>query len=110
MPVELNYSNPDYSILPGMFCKVAWPTRRRESSLFVPVSAVVSSPLNTFVCRIRKDEVEWVPVKQGQLMGDSVEVFGNLEAGDIVARQGSEELVNHSKVRAIVQNGGSTTL
>ncbi|HEY9759605.1 MAG TPA: efflux RND transporter periplasmic adaptor subunit [Oculatellaceae cyanobacterium] len=110
MPVELNYSNPDYAILPGMFCKVIWPTRRREASLFVPITAVVSSPLNTFVCRVSNNEIEWVPVKQGQVMGDSVEVFGNLQAGDVVAKQGSEELVNHSKVRAIVQNGGSSTL
>jgi membrane fusion protein (multidrug efflux system) len=110
MPVELNYSNPDYAILPGMFCKVIWPTRRRESSLFVPISSVVSSPLNTFVCRISNNEVEWVSVKQGQVMGDTIEVFGNLQAGDLVAKHGSEELTNHSKVRAIVQNGGSPTL
>jgi membrane fusion protein, multidrug efflux system len=102
MPVELNYLNPDYSILPGMFCKVYWPTRRRESSLFVPISAVVSSPLNTFVCKIKGDEVEWVSVRKGQVMGDSVEIFGTIAEGDVVAKEGSEELINHSRVRAAV--------
>ncbi len=107
MPVELNYFNSDYSILPGMFCKVYWPTRRRESSLFVPVSAVVSSTLNSFVCRLKGNEVEWVTIHKGQIMDDSVEVFGNLHEGDLVAKMGSEELVNHSKVKAVVEAAGN---
>ncbi|MBU6451213.1 MAG: efflux RND transporter periplasmic adaptor subunit [Cyanobacteria bacterium REEB67] len=102
MPVELNYLNPKYEILPGMFCKVLWPSRRRESSLFVPTSAVVSTPLNTFVCRIKNDTVEWVTVSKGQMMDKLVEVFGNLKEGDMVARAASEELVNQSKVNAVV--------
>lgn len=102
MPVELNYFNPDYAILPGMFCKVYWPTRRRETSLFVPISAVVSTPLNTFVCKIKHDMVEWVTVRKGQLMGNMVEIFGDIQAGDLVAKEGSEELANHSKVNPVV--------
>ncbi|PZM82394.1 MAG: hypothetical protein DKT66_10335 [Candidatus Melainabacteria bacterium] len=98
MPVELNFLNPDFKVLPGMFCKVYWPTRRRESSLFVPVSAVVSTPLNTFVCRVKNDVVEWVTVRKGQLMDGMVEVFGDLREGDMVAQEGSEELDNQSKV------------
>lgn len=98
MPVELNFLNPDFKILPGMFCKVYWPTRRRESSLFVPVSSVVSTPLNTFVCRVKDDVIEWVTVRKGQLMDGMVEVFGDLKEGELVAKEGSEELDNQSKV------------
>lgn len=101
MPVELNFLNPDFKVLPGMFCKVYWPTRRRESSLFVPVSAVVSTPLNTFVCRVKNDVVEWVTVRKGQLMDGMVEVFGDLREGDTVATEGSEELDNQSKVNPV---------
>jgi membrane fusion protein, multidrug efflux system len=102
MPVELNYLNPDYSILPGMFCKVYWPTRRRESSLFVPISSVVTSPLNTFVCKIKGDEVEWISVRKGQVMDNLVEIFGTIGEGDLVAKEGSEELINHSRVRPVI--------
>jgi RND family efflux transporter MFP subunit len=98
MPVELNFLNPKYEILPGMFCEVFWPTRRREASLFVPVSAVVSSPLNTFVCRIKDDTVQWVTVRKGQIMDEKVEVFGDLKDGDLVAKEASEELLNQSRV------------
>jgi hypothetical protein len=98
MPVELNYFNPNYQILPGMFCEVYWPTRRRESSMFVPISCVVTTPLDTFVCKIKDGIVEWVSVTKGQIMNGMVEVFGNLQDGDMVAKQGSEELQNESHV------------
>lgn len=107
MPVELNFSNPRFEILPGMFCKVYWPTRRRVPSLFVPLSAVVSTPLDTFVCKIADGVVEWVTVRKGQTMGDMVEIFGNIKAGDLVAKQGSEELENQSKVKPIVAHAES---
>lgn len=101
MPVELNYFNPDYKVLPGMFCKVHWPTRRPQTSLFVPISAVVSTPLDTFVCRVKNDTIEWVSVRKGQIMDNTIEVFGNIKEGDTVAQQGSEELQNQSRVRPV---------
>lgn len=101
MPVELNFLNPEYKILPGMFCKIYWPTRRKESTLFVPISSVVSTPLNTFVCKIDSDRVKWVTVKKGQIMEGMVEVFGDLNEGDQVALKGSEELENQSRVHPV---------
>ena len=101
MPVELNYFNPSYAILPGMFCKVYWPTHERSSSLFVPISAVVSTPLDTFVCVIRDNIVDWVSVRKGQIMKDKVEVFGAIKEGELVAKKGSEELEEESRVRPI---------
>ena len=105
MPVELNYLNPDYSILPGMFCKVYWPTRRRESSLFVPVSAVVSTPLSTFICKVQDGMVRWVNVRKGQVMKNMVEIFGNnINVGDQVALRASEELENHTRVKPVLNS------
>ncbi|MBK9145978.1 MAG: efflux RND transporter periplasmic adaptor subunit [Candidatus Melainabacteria bacterium] len=101
MPVELNYLNPDFKILPGMFCKIYWPSRRKKESLFVPVSSVVSTPLDTFVCKVEGDRIEWVSVKKGELMEDMVEVFGNIHEGDTVAKQGSEELQNQSRIKPV---------
>ncbi|QQR59614.1 MAG: efflux RND transporter periplasmic adaptor subunit [Candidatus Melainabacteria bacterium] len=98
MPVELNYLNPDFKVVPGMFTKVYWPSRRPQESMFVPISSVVSTPLNTFVCRIDGDRVDWVNVKKGQIMDNLVEVFGELRTGDKVAVEGSEEMENQSRV------------
>jgi RND family efflux transporter MFP subunit len=102
MPVELNFFNPKYTILPGMFCEVYWPTRRRERSMFVPISAVVTTPLDTFVCRIKDGVVEWVSVTKGQIMNGMVEIFGKINDGDMVAKQASEELQNESHVKTVV--------
>lgn len=101
MPVELNYLNPEFKIVPGMFTKVYWPSRRQQESLFVPISAVVSTPLNTFVCKVENDRVDWVNVRKGEIMKNMVEVFGELRAGDMVAEQGSEELQNQSRVKPV---------
>lgn len=103
MPVELNYLNPDFKLMPGMFTKVYWPTRRPNESLFVPVSAVVTTPLSTFVCKIKDDHVEWVQVRKGEIMDKQVEVFGDLKEGDVVAEEGSEELTNQSRVNPITK-------
>jgi membrane fusion protein, multidrug efflux system len=104
MPVELNYFNPDYKILPGMFCEVFWPTRRHVSTLFVPISSVVTTPLDTFVCKIKDGVVEWVSVRKGQIMDQMVEIFGDVKEGDMVAERGSEELQKQSRVKPIKAN------
>ena len=101
MPVELNYLNPAFKLVPGMFTKVYWPTRRPTESLFVPITSVVSTPLDTFVCKVANDRVEWVPVRKGQIMDQLVEVFGNIKEGDVVAKEGSEELQNQSRVKPV---------
>lgn len=112
MPVELNYLNPDFRLLPGMFTKIYWPTRRPDESLFVPITAVVTTPLSTFVCKVKDEHVEWVQVRKGQVMDKQVEVFGDLKEGDVVAEEGSEELSNQSRVNPVakpVKVGGSRT-
>ena len=80
--------------MPGMFCEVYWPTQRKHSSCFVPSSAVnTTSTLETFVSRVNpNDEIEWVKVKRGQLMGQMVEIFGDIKEGDLVALKADDEL------------------
>jgi membrane fusion protein (multidrug efflux system) len=101
MPVELNFLNPNYQILPGMFCKVLWPVRRPTESMFLPQSAVVSTPLQTFVCKVRNNAIEWVTVRKGQNMDNMVEVFGDLNVGDVVAQHASEELTAQTKITPV---------
>lgn len=101
MPVELNFFNPKYTVLPGMYCQVHWPIHRREQSMFVPLTAVVTTPLDSFVCKIDNDTVEWVSVTKGMIMDDMVEVFGKIAVGDNVAKVASEELQNKSHVLVV---------
>ena len=92
MAVELDVDNASNKLAPGMFAEVAWPVRRIAPTNFVPPSAIVQSTEKTFVVRIKGGLVDHVSVQRGSTAGDMVEVFGPLEAGDLIARRGSEEL------------------
>jgi len=102
MPVELDVDNADGRLAPGMFAAVVWPVKRAAPSIFVPPSAIVQSTERTFVARVKDGTVEQVPVQRGINQGDLVEVFGAVQAGDVVAKRGSEDLRNglHVEVRS----------
>ncbi len=92
MPVELDVANPSGRLAPGMFPEVAWPVRRPKATLFVPPSAVVTTTERTFVIRVRDGKAEWVNVRRGATVGDLLEVFGEIQAGDQVVRRATDEL------------------
>jgi membrane fusion protein (multidrug efflux system) len=92
MAVELDVFNRDSSLSPGMYPSVKWPVRRSQSFLVVPKTSVVMTTERTFVIRSRSGHAEWVNVSKGTSDGDFVEVSGNLHAGDMVVRRGTDEI------------------
>jgi membrane fusion protein, multidrug efflux system len=99
MPVELDVDNPSGRLAPGMFPETEWPVRRTELTLFVPIQAVVTTTEFTFVIRVQRETVAWVKVQKGQSVGNLIEVFGDLRAGDYVAARGTDELRPGVRVR-----------
>ncbi len=93
MPVELDFENAKGEIAPGMYAEILWPVERPGQSLLVLASSIVSTPEALFVDRIRNGKVERVTVKRGFADGKWTEVFGALRPGDLVAVEGSAELV-----------------
>ncbi len=100
MPVELDVENASRKLAPGMFAELTWPVRRRQASLLVPPSAIVTTTERIFVIRVKDGAAEWVDVRRGAASGDRVEVFGKLQEGDLVVRRGSDELREGTKVAA----------
>jgi membrane fusion protein (multidrug efflux system) len=92
MAVELDVSNRDESLSPGMYPSVKWPIRRTRPALLVPKTSVVTTTERTFVIRDRKGRAEWVDVKRGAADGDLVEAIGSLQPGDMVVRRATDEL------------------
>jgi membrane fusion protein, multidrug efflux system len=92
MPVELDVRDPKTELVPGTFCQVQWPVSRTYATLFVPASAVGSDLERTFVIRVRSGKTEWVDVKTGVRVENSIEVFGDLKEGDQVAVRGTDQL------------------
>jgi membrane fusion protein, multidrug efflux system len=92
MAVELDVTNRDGALSPGMYPAVEWPIRRLKPGLFVPRTAVVTTTERVFVIRDRGGKAEWVDVKKGVIEGDLVEVMGALEPGDKIVKRGTDEL------------------
>lgn len=110
MPVELDVENSNGKLAPGMYAEVYWPIRREGPSLLVPASAIAQTTERTFVDRVRDGAVEQVSVQRGVPFKDRVEVYGALQAGDLVLSRGSEELRSGAKVQtrlATPSDGGS---
>jgi RND family efflux transporter MFP subunit len=110
MPVELDVSNPNRRLAPGMVPEVIWPVSRPRPSMFVPPSAVATTTERAFVIRIRDGMTQWVDVKRGASMSengkDLVEVFGDLSPGDQVAARGTDEWRAGVKVNVKQAQGG----
>ena len=100
MAVELDFDNTGgKQLVPGAYAEVSWPVHRAAPSLFVPPSAIATTTERTFVDRVRDGKIEQVTVGRGVAMGDVVEVFGDLAAGDQVLKRGSEVLVPGTAVQ-----------
>ena len=105
MLVELDVNNPNQRLAPGMFAEVQWPLSRRQTSLFVPTTAVVRTSERQFVVRVRNGVAEWVDVRRGELNGDVIEVFGDLRAGDDVVRRGNDEIRPGTRITVTAPKG-----
>jgi len=102
MPVELDVSNTNLRLAPGMYAQVQWPVRGAHASLLVPPTSIVTTNERQFVVRMNNGVAEWVTVSRGTPAGDLVEVLGPLHAGDLIARRGTDELREGTRVQARV--------
>ncbi|MBI3683470.1 MAG: efflux RND transporter periplasmic adaptor subunit [Acidobacteria bacterium] len=98
MPVELDVHNASGKLTPGMYPEVSWTFRRPRPSLLAPPAAIVTTTERSFVIRVNDGKAEWVNVSRGGPAGDLVEVFGNLKAGDLIVRRGTDEIREGSAV------------
>ena len=101
MAVELDVANPNLRLASGMYAEVLWPVRKERPALLVPPASIATTTERTFVIRIKNDVAEWVPVSRGGAAGDLVEVYGPLQDGDLIARRGTDELREGTRVKAL---------
>jgi RND family efflux transporter MFP subunit len=104
MAVELDVTNRDNRLAPGMYSQVEWHARRTGPSFLVPPTAVATTTEKTFVVRINQGVVEWVEVKKGASLQGALEIFGPLKAGDQVAVRGTDELRPGTRVQPRLAN------
>lgn len=92
MPVELDVTNKEQTLAPGMYSTVHWPVRSTDPAIFVPKTAVVTTTERTFVVRDNNGHAEWVNVQKGAADGDLIRVIGPLQQGDRVVKRATDEM------------------
>lgn len=97
MAVEMDVFNRDGSLSPGMYPSVKWPVGHSRPSLLVPKTSVVTTTERTFVIREKNGRAQWINVAKGTVNADWIEVYGDLQAGDLVVRRATDEIRDGSK-------------
>jgi membrane fusion protein (multidrug efflux system) len=99
--VQAQLDNRDGALKPGMLLTVRAQGRRRQS-LFVPESALTPENARQFVWRVgAEDKVEKIEVALGARLTGSVEVRGELAAGDRIVVEGQPQLRPGRIVRVV---------
>lgn len=96
---EYEYANRSGELKPGMYAMATLELSRPSASFVVPFPAIVTTLERKFVTRVKDGKVEWVDVREGISRADGVEIFGNLDEGDILLARGSEELKPGTEVK-----------
>jgi membrane fusion protein, multidrug efflux system len=98
MPVEADVYQKQYLLDPGMFVEAFWLVQSATSSLFVPSSAI-GGGTNPFVDRVSNGQVQRISVARGRAIGQLVQVFGRLAAGDLIMAEPSANVTDGESVR-----------
>lgn len=96
--IEIDISNPYEKLKPGMYVSARLPVQANEGSIFVPKSAVVSNMEQTFVIRVVNGIAERVAVHRGDATESHVQIFGDIQHGDVILKVASDEIPNKSPV------------
>lgn len=101
--IEMDVTNNDKTLLPGMVAEVYIPlTSSHESAFVVPSKAVLNSTQGIYVIKVVSNKAVWVPVKPGRRADDKIEVFGDLALNDVIIKTASEEIRDSSEVKHLL--------
>jgi membrane fusion protein (multidrug efflux system) len=98
MSVELDVSNSEYFLAPGMYGSVLWPVKKTAPSLLVPPTSIVTTTERMFVIRNDHGYAHWTDVRRGSIVGNLVEVYGDLKPGDQIVEYATDEIRDGSRL------------
>lgn len=95
---EFEVPNVTGELKAGSYADVKLRFLRSQPSPVVPVSAVVTTLERKFVIKISDNTTHWIDVRTGFNMGEKLEIFGDVKAGDTIVLRANEELKAGTKV------------
>jgi RND family efflux transporter MFP subunit len=84
MTTEIEVTNQDLQLVPGMYATVVLKVEKHANALAVPIEAVGTGKTPTVLVVNHNNEIEERTVKLGLEMPDKYEVLSGLEEGDLV--------------------------
>jgi len=90
--IEIDVSNKQNTLKPGMYAEVQIPMLSGAKSLLVPNSAIVRSTEREYVIAVNDGKTNYINVKEGLTSHDSTEVFGNLTPGNSIITNANDEI------------------
>ncbi|MBC8101617.1 MAG: efflux RND transporter periplasmic adaptor subunit [Cytophagales bacterium] len=83
MLTEIQISNRDRRLLPGMYAQIAFTVKRLNPPLVVPASALIADARGTQIATVtRENKVRLTPVVVGRDFGQSIEIVAGISAQD----------------------------
>jgi len=90
--MEMDVQNKDGLLASGMYADVILYAKANINTLFVPKSAVVISTERKYVLLSKDNKIKKVDVSTGNETMGKIEVYGDLQAGDKVIVNASDEI------------------
>jgi RND family efflux transporter MFP subunit len=84
MATEIEVSNADLSLVPGMYANLSLPVERRENALTIPIQAAPPGQMASVYVINSQNEIEDRPVKLGLETPGRFEVLTGLKQGELV--------------------------
>ena len=104
--VEIEIVNSNNKLLPGMYAITNIPISRPGLSYVVPATAVVTNMEKQFIIRVKNNiEAEHVSVEKGEEKDGKVEIFGEVNEGDVILKVASDEIRNKDKIKISLRPG-----
>jgi membrane fusion protein, multidrug efflux system len=103
--LQMDVLNTGKILLPGMFAQVSLDLTNKDKVFLVPGSAVTENSKQIFVIRITNGKTEWIPVRKGRESEGHVEIFGNLQEGDQLVSEATDELRSGTLVQIESKKG-----
>ncbi|HWX33170.1 MAG TPA: efflux RND transporter periplasmic adaptor subunit [Steroidobacteraceae bacterium] len=98
---EIDITNPDGALAPGIYCTVELYIPRKTPSLLVPADAIIFNRNGMQVAVVNNDKAELRNVKVKRDLGTRVDVDSGVKAGDQVILNPPVTLVDGGKVQAM---------
>ncbi|WP_217452168.1 efflux RND transporter periplasmic adaptor subunit [Mucilaginibacter humi] len=97
--VEIDVTNNNGDLKPGMYAEVKIPMLSGAKSLLVPNAAIVRSTERRYVIKVDDGKARLVDIKEGLVGKDSTEIFGNLKAGDKIITKADDGVKDGDTVK-----------